>query len=376
MSNIYLDGTIISIHVHKWEGKSTLKAADLGLTEEEVSKGFNLGHKDLIPKEIILGFNRIDNRARGILKINAFSYPEESFFFLPKTRYEHTFAALEQCKAEYDALAESLIANLPQYKEEMRATYRQAAEIAYMKQLPSGVTEFNLTDHEAEKETYIQEYLARIERYYPSEAEIRRKFRIVWNVGFNLAIDVSEGNINSNDLVRRAQQEEARHEAEVQAQVTDTVKKSADIEEYKRQTAERMGGFVDSVVKSLREQTVKLCNDVAQNIKDGMVITGRTTNRLKEFIDRFKDLNFVGDQVVEEQLNSFRREFLDVFPADQLRDDPELQVELGRRLAYISNLATNMTDVSEVAGEYTRRLAYRRAPAKAQDEPSVEAAAA
>jgi cell division FtsZ-interacting protein ZapD len=91
-----------------------------------------------------------------------------------------------------------------------------------------------------------------------------------------------------------------------------------------------------------------------------MVITGRTFNRIKDFINRFEEMNFVGDTVVEEQLKSFRKEFLDVFETSQVREDPELQEELTRRLRLISQAAMDTTDVSEITGAYSRRVLFNR----------------
>ena len=137
-------------------------------------------------------------------------------------------------------------------------------------------------------------------------------------------------------------------------------KRQLDIQDYKAQTHERIGGFVDDVVKVLREQTVDLCNSVAENIKNGQVVTGRTYNRIKDFIDRFQDMNFVGDTQVEEQLGALKKEFLDVFPTTQVRDDVELKDELRNRLVAISKTVTDLSDVSEITGQYVRRVAFKR----------------
>jgi hypothetical protein len=89
-----------------------------------------------------------------------------------------------------------------------------------------------------------------------------------------------------------------------------------------------------------------------------MIIKGQTYNRIKDFIDKFQDMNFVGDTVVEEQLKALNKEFLEVFPTSQVREDPELQEELSQRLLVIAKTAAETTDVSEITGEYSRKVLW------------------
>jgi hypothetical protein len=69
--------------------------------------------------------------------------------------------------------------------------------------------------------------------------------------------------------------------------------------------------FIADCVASLREQTATLCNDMLQSIRTGETgVHQKTLNRLIRFIDQFKQMNFVGDAEMEQQLETVRRELL------------------------------------------------------------------
>jgi len=355
--SIYHDGTLVDIHVRYWTGSKLLTAQDLGLTEEQVSEAFKLGKKDLVPAEIMKQFWKLESRARGIVEKNAFEFPVGHARFLPYRRARKVFDELEACKVEWVQATNSLIENLPLYKEQMRPVYRVAAEQAFLNQIPAGVQEFSMDDREAEKEAFIQNYITRIEASYPEAKSLQARFDMYWDT-FEISLDAQK-TTSSNMLARMANDEQAVL-SDLTEKASTEAKRQLDIQDYKAQTHERIGGFVDDVVKVLREQTVDLCNSVAENIKNGQVVTGRTYNRIKDFIDRFQDMNFVGDTQVEEQLGALKKEFLDVFPTTQVRDDVELKDELRNRLVAISKTVTDLSDVSEITGQYVRRVAFKR----------------
>jgi hypothetical protein len=355
--SIFHDGVLVDVHVRYWSGAKLLTAEDLGLTEEEVSEAFKLGKKDLIPNEVMKQFRTLESKARYAVDSNSFEFPIGHANFLPKKAAEKVFAELETCRAEYNRLTEDLIANYPKYKEQMRPVYQEAAEKAFLNQAPTGVQEFSLESRETEKEQFIQNYIARIESHYPAPESFRSRFELAWDV-YTISLDAEK--TTSSNLLNRIANDANRTLADLTTQATVAAQRKLEIEDYKAQTHERIGGFVDDVVKVLREQTVNLCNSVASNIQNGQIVTGRTYNRLSDFIEKFRDMNFVGDSVVEEQLNTLKKEFLDVFPTDQVREDIELKDELQKRLVAISKRVTDLSDVSEITGQYIRRVAFKR----------------
>jgi len=355
--SIFHDGILVDVHVRYWSGSKLLTAEDLGLTQEEVSEAFKLGKKDLIPTEVIKQFRTMESRARYIVDSNSFEFPVGHANFLPKRRANKVFEELESCQRKYEALVDDLIENFPEYKNAQLPIYMEAAEKAWLTQAPSGVTEFSMDERETEKARFISEYIARIDSHYPVAETLRSRFALNWDV-YTISLDAQK--TTSAHVLSKIQRENEAHLHQLGEEALQQAKRTLDIEDYKAQTHERIGGFVDDVVKVLRKQTVDLCDSVANNVKNGQVVTGRTFNRISDFINKFQDMNFVGDTVVDEQLQALKREFLDVYPTDQVRNDGELQTELTNRLSTISSAVSNLSDVSDITGEYTRRVIFKR----------------
>src|SRR5436309_3420959 len=69
--------------------------------------------------------------------------------------------------------------------------------------------------------------------------------------------------------------------------------------------------FVADCVASLREQTAQLCQEMLHSINSSETgVDQKTLNRLVRFIDQFKQMNFANDSVMEQQLETVRKELL------------------------------------------------------------------
>ena len=88
--------------------------------------------------------------------------------------------------------------------------------------------------------------------------------------------------------------------------------------------------FVADCVASLREQTAQLCEDMLQSINGCETgVHQKTLNRLVKFIDQFKSMNFVNDTVMEQQLESVKKELL-TKTAEEYRDSAVARARLNR----------------------------------------------
>ena len=320
---LFNDGALIYVKVCGWSGSIMLTNEDMGLEASEVVDAFKLGHKMLMPDEIITEFRRIENQARRMADFpNGLKFPIGTSRFVPKGNIPRVIDGLQDCKTKYLALAESLATNLDALRESMIPIYTEAAEKAYLQQKPVGVETFGIEDEEAKKAEFIRLYLDKVKACYPSPEAIKAKFNIEWTI-YEMGESTSE----------------------------------FATEEWKTQTRNQIQEFVDDVVAQLRGETVTLCTHVADAIKSGKVIRATTINTLREFIDKFKGLNFVGDARIEEELNAFKRDVLDPHTAEQL-SSPDMQAEMGRRLAIITQAASDVTDISAVTGQYKRKIAW------------------
>jgi len=318
MNSIFKDGALIDVHVCGWTGSIMLTPEDMGL--DDITTAFKLGRKMLIPEAIIANFKSVENRARHAADYpNGLQFPIGSARFLPKNNIQTVINALTECQSQYESLADNLLEHYDEYKAEMRPIYIDAANKAYEQQLPTGVQEINFED--TNRQAFVDKFMARIEAAYPSPQSIRQRFSMDWTL---------------YEIVEPMNEEAA--------------------EEWRRQARSKIGGFIDDVVGQLRSETVNVCTRVANAIKEGQVVRANSIESLRNFIDKFKNLNFVGDTKIEDALENLKTEYLDQ-TKEQL-SEPEMQVQLKRRLIEIAEVASDVSDKSTVTGGYRRKIAW------------------
>jgi hypothetical protein len=333
--NIFKDGVLVDVDVSFWSGAKVLTAEDLGLKAENVADAYKLGRKLLIPKAIIKRFRAIEGRARRVVQENSFQFPIGNARFIPKRKFAKALESLKKYQADYNTLVDDLVANYESYRSQMIPIYQQAAEQAFATQEPSTQV-FSIEDREQGKTEFVNKFLARIQEYYPSADSLRQRFSLSWDV-YEIAFPKMRKSSGENILA-----------AEEQKMIAE--------EEYRLQAQQKISGFIDEVVGTLRQETSALCNRIITNIKEGKVIKGRTLNSIRDFIDKFSDLNFVGDQKIEEELATLKKDFLDTHSLEQISEEKDLQDELHQRLESLSKTASDMTDINSVTGEYRRKI--------------------
>lgn len=337
-TNIFRDGILIDINVSFWSGARALRPEDLGLKATDVAEAFKLGRKFLVPAEIIRKFRRLDSKARRIVEENSFRFPIGNAHFIPKKSFGKALEQLKAIQTEYNALADELIQNYDKYREEMVPVYREAAEHAFINTTPETQTFGPDYDREGEKEAFVQKFLNRIANFYPPASQLRKRFSLTWDL-FEMAMPrLAETDANQVIL-----DEHNREFAE---------------QEYRKQMHEKMDAFVNDAVAVLRQETVDICSRISNNLKEGKVVQGRTLQSLKDFVEKFQGLNFVGDVTVESQLESLRKEILDIYPVQKINDEEEIQVELKRKLNEIADVASQTTDINGITSEYRRRIQW------------------
>ena len=338
MLNIFRNGILVSVNVSYWSGAKMLTAEDLGLKDTDIANAFSLGRKMLIPRNIIRKFRAIDCKARLTVERNSFKFPIGNARFVPKRKFPKVLEKLEGCKEEYTNTVTSLIINYEKYRAEMIPIYKEAAEKAFDKQLPT-THEFSIESLETEKEKFIEEFLKRIDKFYPAPETLSSRFSLNWDV-YEITLP--------------------RMRKVVAGEISEAEKKRQDAEDiYRQQAQEKIGSFLDEVVGAMRKETTDLCEHVIANIKSGKVIKDATIKSIHSFIDNFSELNFVGDEKIEAQLASLKKEFLNVHETKDISKKAELTTELSRRLHEIAEVAMNTTDINSVTGEYRRKINWQ-----------------
>jgi hypothetical protein len=124
-----------------------------------------------------------------------------------------------------------------------------------------------------------------------------------------------------------------------------------------------LDGFVRESVASLRRETAHLASDVLATIDQSKAgVHQRTLNRLSNFIDNFRSLNFAGDQQLEATLERFRRDLLQR-SAEDYRNNPGAMASLTDGLNRLRENAVDMVrgDATDIVSRFgqvgVRRLA-------------------
>jgi hypothetical protein len=338
--NIFLDGTLVDVDVSYWSGAKVLTPEDLGLTDTEVAEAFHLGRKFLVPEAVIHGFRVIEARARRIVETSSFPFPIGNARFVPRKKFPNVLSKLKEYQTEYLALVENLITNYQSYRDQMLPMYEQAAESAWMRQNPD-TKAFGIDyNPEEEKARFVLEFKARIASFYPVAESLRNRFALDWNV-YEIAIPrlrETTGDLVANEVLTEGRAKEAE-------------------EEYRSQMRTKVDGFVNDVVTNLRSQASELASRVLNNIKEGKIVKSSTLESLGNFIDQFRELNFVGDKTVEEQLASLKKDVLDKYSTEDLKEGEPMEA-MKRKLGEIIEATSNVSDLSSVTGQYKRKISW------------------
>jgi hypothetical protein len=318
------EGVLIKVSVRYWRGTKKLKAEDLGLKESDVSdRLISLGHKRLLPKDALAGLALVEGRAHALLETNTFPFLNGLGHFLPNARLEEVTTRLKGLEGEFWKTKEEFLAKYASLREEASEEWRRMAE--KLVQDP-------------------ERLVSVIESSFPLPHQMNSKF-----FGFDLQMfQISLPERLTLDLISAVEQQEVMSARQKAAQEAST-KIRNDVQ-----------SFVSDCVASLREQTAQLCEDMLHSINTSETgVHQKTLNRLVKFIDQFKQMNFVNDSTMEQQLESVRKELLNK-TAEEYRDSKYAKARLKAGLSNLANTARDLakqdaTELVQRFGELGKR---------------------
>lgn len=299
------EGVLINVTVRYWRATKKLKPEDLGLNPDNVTdRLIHLGHKRLLPREKLEAFGLIESRAHSLIEGNTFPFLNGLGHFLPNAKLAEVTSKLESLRSQYREATTGFMARYGELREQAVAEWREAAVRL-------------VTDPER--------LVAVIEASFPHADKMQRSF------GFEVQLfQVKAPESLDLTLVSESQQQE----------IIEARDKAA--REASEQIHQGAQTFLADCVASLREQTATLCEEMLQSMRSGKTgVHQKTLNRLIRFIDQFKQLNFVGDQQMESQLDRVRQEFLSR-TAEHYRDDSSARNRLQQGLQGLADQAREL----------------------------------
>ncbi len=317
------EGVLIKVSVSYWRGHKKLRAEDIGLEKKQISdRLISLGHKRLLPKEALSGLALVEGRAHALIEGNTFPFLSGLGHFLPNSKLEEITARLEELEKEFWAARDAFLKKYASLRENASKEWRKMAEklVKDPDRLVAAIeSSFPLPE--------------RMDKYYGFE---KHMFQI--SMPKHMAAELVSA--SERQAVMEARQKAAANaEAKIRAGVET---------------------FVADCVASLREQTAQLCDEMLQSINTCETgVHQKTLNRLVKFVDQFKAMNFVNDSVMEQQLETVKKELLSK-TAEEYRDNAYARSKLRNGLAQLANQARQLArqDATELVhrfGELGRR---------------------
>jgi len=317
------EGVLINASVRYWRGCLKLKPEDIGLDADALSKRLiSLGHKRLLPKEATAELTLVEGRVHALIEANTFPFLNGLAHFLPNAKLGEMTGKLKDLESEYWLAQHQFLADYARLRAEATIEWRAMAEKL-------------VADPER--------LLATIEAAFPLPEKMAKHFSFDVQL-FQISLPESL----ALELVSTEEQQgviQARQRA---------------VEEAGNKIRRDTEAFVADCIASLREQTAQLCDEMLHSINSCQTgVHQKTLNRLINFIDQFKEMNFANDTVMAEQLNTIRQDLLSR-TAKEYRDNDFARNRLVDSLHQLSNTAKEMakqdaTELVQRFGELGRR---------------------
>jgi hypothetical protein len=328
--NIFTDGVLVDLNIGKWTGARSLQAEDLGIPKEKLPKTFRLGQKTLVPKEVIDNFSHLDYLARKLLTDKSFPFAFGNARFVPKKLFQEFVDELKTLQERFFNSVEDLCTNYEKYKLEVRPEYVKAAHAAFNR-----LSKFD-TDFDESQDEFINNFLARVDSFYPTVESVRKRFSMSFVV-FQVAMpDLSQAGID--DVVSEA-------------------RKSQLIENtYKDALYDKVQEYVNNMVGELRDKASSVLTTLKNNIKEGKRISEASLNSVKKMVETYEKMNIVGDNNFYDKLCSFRKKYIDPHTAKGLRNSPQILQDMLIELKVLVDEADNQVGISAVADAYKNKI--------------------
>jgi hypothetical protein len=311
------EGVLIDVSIRFWRGSKKLKPEEIGLNPDSLSDRFiSLGHKRLLPKDALSELALIEGRAHALIESSTFPFLNGIAHFLPNTKLEEVTEKLKLLESEFWKAKEYFLENYSTIRETASMEWRaMASKLA--------------VDPE--------QVVASIEQSFPLPHQMGRYFEFQTHL-----FQISLPEKLTMDLITTAEQQQvmlARQQA-VQEAAT-KIHRDTEV-------------FVSECIASLRTQTAQLCQEMLHSIAGNEKgVHQKTLNRLVNFIEQFKQMNFANDTVMERQLEQVRRELLSK-TAEDYRADASATATLVDGLSQLADQARQLArqDTSELLGRF------------------------
>lgn len=330
MEQVFKKGCLIDLNVGMWLAERKLQPEDLGLSKEEVSDTFSLGHKRLIPQAATSEVRKWETLARYTLDRYSFPFPFGNARFVPRTQLQECVDKLDSIIMNFNAVADKIVADYDKHRLTMRTEFLQAAREAYRRRtlLCGGLTQ---TEDE-----YVNEFLARIDRVYPSPQDLRRKYHMEYVVFQTSLPDLTRATYA--DIVQDREKVRLMQEA-----FTLSVRKKVE-------------SFAEGVVGKMRGDAVAVLKNAASVLRNGKRVTKYTIDSVRRLVGRYAAMDLVGDEDFKSRLLDFKSRVLDVYSNADIIGDRVLRDNVATEIEALAIMASDPAAISGLIRKYRSEL--------------------
>lgn len=326
--NVFTHGNLVDINVRFWMGRIHWSPEDIGISDKHISGVFDLGKKKLIPAAVVAKFRSLDYKIRTALEKYSFPFDFGAAKFVPKKIFLKFAEEADQTINEFNKQVEAFVRNYPRYKLIMRKDYVKAAHEAY--KIAQSVDRLDM-----DEDRYVEKYLQRIDKLYPSAEEVRKKYSMEYIVYRMELPDISKATYEDvseeNDKLRLFEAA------------------------YRRDLERKTYNFVDTVITTLRQKLARSFNSAAKQVRDGKYVSIPTMNRIRKSIRNFEDMDIVGDDRFRKILKDFEDRALSI-SHNTINANKKIRDNFYNDLKGVADLAVQRSTIDEVAAEYRKKI--------------------
>lgn len=287
MQDAMRSGVIVTLHVGRWRGWTTLSAEDLGLPKtKEYQNWVALGSKRLMDAKLMQEIDAVEYNARYWLG----RYATQTYWgwFVGARAWAQLKPILEERRDKYFALRDALLAVYDTKVDEVLAHYAEIGRIAYQRAnaLPG---DYDYDFRANFEDVAVDRFVSKIAQRIPNKGELASSFSFSWDMHYipitmGLPSDVDENDLDAAALRREVLE---RMRSEQQQLVSEF------FADYKGQLA----ALVYDAVVLLGETTTKAGK-----------LQPRSVRQIYELTERMAAMNITADEEIDQYIARLRNE--------------------------------------------------------------------
>ena len=265
--SIWVSGILLDLNIFWWKGYIQLTATDIDKQQDEIPDIYRLGKKRMLKSDVFVPFQTLESQARVELNNSSYNFIVDKVRFIPYNQLDEVINMFNVIKEEFDLNRDLFVSSYEQNKSEFLNKYPDVAE--------------------------------KIIGNYPKIQDLYYKFDFSWKMlELSLPRDVS--------TIALSEQ-----------------RKGFLVEQYakgRENLNSQLDDWVLQVSRQMRKTIITTCENMQKTLLDGNIIRPSTLSKARETIERVKEMNFIGDEEIDNILTQFEKQL----PGSLDRDVPSI----------------------------------------------------